>query len=141
AVNEPPTANADAASTNEDTSVDINVLPNDVVSADTLNPVLRVSAITESHGGTAVVNPNGTVRFTPSANLNSGNPPPGGFGFSYTVYDGVWSRHPGVHLSDSAPAAVSITVIPVNDDPSATTQGATTSEDTPKAITLSGAEL
>src|SRR5205823_7875586 len=42
---------------------------------------------------------------------------------------------------DSAAAAVSLTVTPVNDAPVATAQSATTAEDTAKAITLTASDV
>ncbi len=50
-----------------------------------------IPAITEVHGGTAVLQPDGrTVRFTPVTDLNDNNTP-GGFGFKYKANDGTFT--------------------------------------------------
>lgn len=124
--NDAPAAVSDVAVTNEDQSVDIVVVGNDTDVDTALNSDLRVAAgsISNVHGGTAVLLPDGrTVRFTPAANANNVNTP-GGFGFSYKANDGTWSRDSSVAMSDdSNEATVTITVNPVNDVP-AFTKGA-----------------
>jgi hypothetical protein len=90
--NNKPHAVADGATTDEDTAVDINVLAND---SDPDGDPVAVSAVTQPAHGTAAVNDNGTVRYTPAAN------------FTYTITDGV--------AVDTA--AVSVSVNPVNDPP------------------------
>jgi hypothetical protein len=77
----------------------------------------------------------------PASGLLSGSPPAvtytpdpgysGPDGFSFTVTDGV---------ETSAPAAVTITVTPRNDPPSADGQSVATLEDTPLAISLTGSD-
>jgi len=62
-VNDDPVANDDAASTNYETPVTIDVLGNDTdVDGDTLN----VLGTPTSADGTVVVNPDGTITFTPN---------------------------------------------------------------------------
>ncbi|GEP43499.1 Ig-like domain-containing protein [Brevifollis gellanilyticus] len=63
--------------------------------------------------------------YTPAADYH------GADSFTYRANDG---------LADSAPALVSITVRPVNDAPTATTQSLVAVEDTPLSITLSGSD-
>src|SRR5206468_1080942 len=80
-VNDAPVAVDDSANTNEDTSVDIDVVANDTDLANTTadHPLSLRDAL-PTYGGTAVLQPDGrTVRFTPTGNANDGNTP-GGFG-------------------------------------------------------------
>jgi VCBS repeat-containing protein len=78
----------------------IGVLANDIdADGDSLTAVL-VTGVTH---GTLVLNPNGSFLYTPTANYF------GSDSFSYVAHDG---------LTSSAPATVSITVLPVNDAPS-----------------------
>ncbi|BCM88813.1 hypothetical protein IAD21_00655 [Abditibacteriota bacterium] len=100
-----------SATTTEDNYVDINVVQNDT-DADNGPLVVAPGSISNVHGGTAVVQPDGkTVRFTPSLNANNGNTS-GGFGFSYQVSDGA---------STSANSAnVTVSVSAVNDAPTIT---------------------
>ncbi len=99
AVNDDPEAVSDTAVTNEDTAITINVLANDGdVDGDALTPVIWVPP---SHGS-AVVNENGTITFTPQADYN------GSVTFEYQVSDG----HGG-----TATAPVTVTVNSVNDAP------------------------
>jgi hypothetical protein len=88
AENDAPLAIADASTTNEDTSVAIEVLANDTNVDSTGTPArLRVTSVGPVRGGTAALQPDGrTVLFTPAANGNQGNTP-GGFGFSYQAID------------------------------------------------------
>ncbi len=121
-LNIPPVATSDTAATNEDTSVSINVLTNDI---DTNGDVLQITAIATTPGnGTAVINDNGTpsnfaddfIVYTPNANYN------GSDSFAYTISDGK---------GGTATAAVSLTINPVNDPATiAGTATATVTEDT-----------
>ena len=82
AVNDAPVANDDTLAATEDTPVTYTaaqLLGNDTdVDGDTLT----IASVTSGTGGTAVLNANGTVTFTPNANFN------GAASFSYTVTDG-----------------------------------------------------
>ena len=122
-VNDPPTAVNDAVSTNEDTSAAFNVVANDTdVDGDALTPI--------STGGSPVgsvsINGNGTIQYTPPADYA------GSDSFSYTVSDG----HGG-----TASATVSVTVVAVNDAPTADPKSATTDYGTAVTVTLSGADV
>ncbi len=106
--NQPPTANNDSASTNEDTAVDINVLGNDT---DPDGQSLTVQIVSQPANGSVSVNANQTVRFAPNANW---------FGtttFTYQAFDGI---------APSNVATVTVTVNPVNDAPVANNDTAVT---------------
>ena len=83
AVNDAPVADDDTLAATEDTPVTYTaaqLLGNDTdVDGDTLS----IASVTSGTGGTAVLNANGTVTFTPDANFN------GAASFSYTVTDGT----------------------------------------------------
>ncbi|WP_320073242.1 FG-GAP-like repeat-containing protein [Nostoc sp. MG11] len=86
-VNNPPTANDDTATTNENTPVNILVLANDT---DADGDPLSLSIATNPANGTAVVNNNGTatnfsddfIVYTPNASFSGTDT------FTYTVNDG-----------------------------------------------------
>ena len=96
--NEPPAAAADAASTDEDASVVIDVLGNDV---DPDGDALSVLTLTQAANGVAANN-GANVRYTPNADYC------GVDGFSYTASDGN---------GGSATTTVSVSIACVNDDP------------------------
>ncbi|MCC7261084.1 MAG: tandem-95 repeat protein [Candidatus Latescibacteria bacterium] len=99
--NQPPVANSDAATTNEDTPIDIAVLGND---SDPDGDALSLTAVTQGAKGTVVILANQTVRYTPNANLN------GPDSFTYTISDGK---------GGTATARVDVTITAVNDPPAA----------------------
>jgi len=96
--NSPPNAVDDPATTTEDTPVTVTVLTND---SDPDGDALTVTGASHPLHGTAVVNPGGTISYTPDPNWS------GADSFDYTVSDGS--------LSDTA--TVNLTVNPVNDAP------------------------
>ncbi|MGE0132541.1 MAG: Ig-like domain-containing protein [Blastocatellales bacterium] len=121
--NSAPDAVDDAATTTEDSTVNIAVLANDTdVNGDTLT----VTGVTQPANGMATLNANGTVTYTPNANFN------GADSFGYTISDGKGG-------GDSA--SVNITVNAVNDAPTAAGQSVTTNEDIVKSITLAGGDV
>ena len=75
--------------------------------------------MTSVSGGTAVLNLDGTVTFTPAPNFN------GEASFTYTVSDGT---------TTSQPATVTVNVAPVNDPPVGVADTLQTTEDTAIAI-------
>jgi gliding motility-associated-like protein len=126
-VNNAPVANDDAATTNEDTAVSLNVVSNDTddgtINAATvdLNPsVAGIQNSITTAEGTFTVNGSGVVTFTPSLNFN------GTVSITYTVEDNIGET--------SNIATITITVTPVNDAPVATNDAATTNEDVPVMI-------
>jgi hypothetical protein len=96
-----PVAVADAASTNEDTALVLGlaqiVTPNDT---DADGDTLVISAVSNPLNGTPILNPDGSVTFTPTANFH------GAAAFDYTVSDGT---------GRNATATVFITVTSVPD--------------------------
>ena len=125
--NNPPIANPDTETTNEDTPVSFNVTSNDIdsdgtidVSTVDLNPLTagRQTTFTVSGQGTYTVNNSGVVIFTPFSNFNGAATP-----VNYTVDDNT-----GV---TSNIATISVIVNPLNDSPVANADTKTTTENTP----------
>ena len=112
AAGDAPVAVEDLATTREDTPVIIAVLAND---SDADGEALSVVAVDALTHGTAAVQADGTIAYTPAANFN------GVGGFSYTVSDGN---------GGTATATVSVTVTPVNDGPVASDDVAATAVNT-----------
>ncbi|WMO16971.1 tandem-95 repeat protein [Vibrio alginolyticus] len=97
-VNDAPVANDDAATTQEDTAVTIDVLPNDTdIDGDTLS--IQSASVPEAQGTVEIVD--GKLVFTPAENFH------GDAEITYTVTDGA--------LTDQA--TVNVTVNAVNDTP------------------------
>jgi hypothetical protein len=97
--NSPPTAVDDSATTNEDNSVTINVLAND---ADPEGGALTVDSVTQPANGSAALNADNTVTYTPNRDFNGIDT------FNYTISDGN---------GETATATVTVTVNAVNDAP------------------------
>jgi large repetitive protein len=114
-VNDPPVAKPDTATTNEDTPVTVAVLSNDT---DIDGNPLTVTVATAPNG-TVVINPDGTITYTPNANFNGTDT------ITYTISDGA---------GGFATSTVMVVVAPVNDAPVAVNDTATTNEDTPLKI-------
>ncbi|WP_268968520.1 Hint domain-containing protein [Palleronia pontilimi] len=119
---EAPIANDDSATTDEDTPLsNIDVLGNDSdPDGDAL--ALKVIAAT-AENGTVAINADGTLTYTPDADFNGEDT------ITYTIEDADG-------LTDEA--TVSVTVNPVNDDPVAVDDSATTDEQQPVKIDLIG---
>ncbi len=113
--NSPPQANPDSAVTDEDIAVTINVLAND---SDPDGDPLTVVSVENLQGGSAVINLDNTITFTPDANFN------GWASFTYTISDG----------QATASSWVSITVNPVNDPPVAVNDVVAAFQDTDLTI-------
>jgi len=113
AVNDPPVANDDSATVNEDSAnTVIDVLSNDTdVDGDTLT----VASVTQPANG-SVTNNGTNVSYTPDGNYHGSDT------FTYTVSDGN---------GGTDTATVSVTVTSVNDPPVANDDSDTTPEDTP----------
>ena len=122
-VNDAPEPVDDAAQTNEDTAVVVDVLANDVDDDGALDPA-SVTVAAPPANGTASVNPaNGRITYTPALHFNGTDT------FTYEVTDlGI----PGPFLSTTA--LVTVTVNAVNDPPFAEADAATTDEDVPVVV-------
>ena len=123
-VNDAPIASNDTATTEEDAPITIlaaDLLGND---SDVDRDTLSISSVDNAINGTAIVNADGDIEFTPDANFS------GTATIDYTVSDGIASNT----------AAVEITVNSINDAPVANNDtAAAINEDT--SITISAAEL
>ena len=118
--NAPATPVDDMATTDEDTPVVINVLSNDT---DPEGDVLTVVDASEPANGTVVINPDGTVTYTPNAGFTGQDT------FEYTVEDA------GGNYSS---AVVFVQVGEGDLPPVATDDADTTDVDTPVVITVLG---
>jgi len=104
-------AHDDSALTDEDTQIVIDVLSNDV---DPENDPLTVTSVTQPGHGTAAINGDGTITYTPASNFSGTDT------FTYTVEDGN---------SNSDSAVVTITVDSTdNDFPTAVDDAVSTDE-------------
>jgi len=109
AANDPPVANDDSVTTQEDTpAIAINVLANDT---DLDNDPLTVSAVTQGSSGSVTINTDSTLTYTPNANFF------GTDSFIYTVRDSKG----GIDT-----AKVNVTVGSVDDAPVITSSPITT---------------
>jgi VCBS repeat-containing protein len=120
AVNDPPLAVDDEASTDEDTPATIAVLTND---SDSDDDDLDVASITQGSDGSVTLNTDGTITYNPNANFN------GSDSFGYTISDGN---------GGSDDATVSITVTAVNDAPVAHDDAFDVDEDTELVVNAPG---
>ena len=112
---------ADTASVNEEGSVTIDVLDNDI-DADLLHEGdnLSISSVANvDHGTVTIADDFLTLSFTPVANFA------GTEVFYYTMKDGADS---------TSTTTVTVTVLPINDPPTAVNDNVTTNEDTPGTI-------
>src|SRR5690606_7466468 len=115
--NAAPVAVNDTGSLDEDTAVVLSVLAND---SDPDGDPLSIASVTQGANGSVVVNPDGTLTYTPDADFH------GTDGFTYTVSDGK---------GGTDTASVAVTVAPVNDAPVAADDTAGTAAGT--AVTVS----
>ena len=118
AVNDPPIAADDNLTTDEDTPGTVDVLAND---SDVDSDELSVSTVGTPSHGSAVINDDYTITYTPDANYN------GTDSFTYVVDDGE---------GGTDTATVNVTVNPVNDDPVAVDDNLVTDEDTPGTVNV-----
>ncbi|HEU5291517.1 MAG TPA: Ig-like domain-containing protein [Cyclobacteriaceae bacterium] len=118
-VNDAPIANNQSVNVTEDIPQAITLVGSDVDG----NPLTYTVGTAPTHGVLTGTAPN--LTYTPELNYN------GLDSFTFTVNDGT---------VDSAPATVTINVIPVPDPPVADDQVVAVIEDTPKPITLTGSD-
>lgn len=117
AVNDAPVANDDEDTTDEDTSITVDLIGNDTdPDGDTLEVI---NATVPADQGTLIDNGDGTVTFTPADDFN------GEATISYEISDGNGGTDTGVHT---------VNVTPVDDAPVTEDDTATTPEDTPVTI-------
>ncbi|MGR5445018.1 tandem-95 repeat protein [Vibrio jasicida] len=128
AINDAPIAIDNTAQLFEEGQFEVNVLGNDtdVDSGDTLN-TNSVSVSLKPNNGIVQVTSTGTIIYTPNTDFY------GEDNFTYTVEDTAGA------LSNEA--TVTMTVTPVNDAPTATSQSLTLSEDENLDITLIGRDI
>ncbi len=121
AVNDPPTASGTSVSTNEDTSIDVNLAAY-VADIDSSNLSCSVSG--NSHGTASVVS-GCKIRFTPATHYV------GAASFNYKAYDGA---------AYSTSATVTVTVNATNVAPVANSASMSINEDTAGSVTLSATD-
>ncbi|WP_442771199.1 retention module-containing protein, partial [Zoogloea ramigera] len=122
--NTPPVAQPDTVSTNEDTPLTFPVLGND--SDPEGDPLTVTGATVDPAQGSVVINPDGTLSFTPAPNFN------GPAQITYTIDDGK---------GGTTTAVVTVNVAPVNDAPVANDTAARGAEDaTSIPVTLNGTD-
>ena len=119
-VNDSPTATAQAQSSDEDSSLVIQLAGNDI-DGDTLNFSVSTQPTSGMLSGAA---PN--LTYTPNADFN------GTDSFTFVANDGS---------VDSTPVSVDLSIAAVNDAPTASAQAPAVDEDNPLIVTLSGDDI
>jgi hypothetical protein len=118
AVNHAPDAEDDYAATSKNTAITIAVLDND---DDPDDDALTITAVSAPSNGTAVLNTNGTITYTPKKNFKGTDT------FTYTISDG---------RGGSATATVTVAVDGKNHPPHARCDSASTAKNTPVTIAV-----
>jgi hypothetical protein len=124
-INDPPVANDDAYTTDEDTPITVaapGVLLNDT--DPDVGDLLTAIPVDNPTNGTLVLNSNGSFTYTPNTDFS------GTDSFTYFANDGT--------SNSNLVATVSITVNPVNDLPTANDDSYSTDEDTPLTLDAPG---
>ncbi|MEP3677061.1 MAG: cadherin-like domain-containing protein [Sulfitobacter sp.] len=121
AVNDPPVAVDDVATTEEDTAVVVNLTGNDSDPDNTVDELSVIAVSVPAEQGTIENNEDGTVTFTPAPDFN------GDATITYTISD------PDGQLDE---AVAIVTVTPVNDAPEAVYDTDETPFETPVTIDL-----
>ncbi|MCK1434963.1 tandem-95 repeat protein [Bradyrhizobium sp. 15] len=106
AVNDAPVAIADALAATEDSAITFTraqLLGNDT-DIDNSNAQLSISSVTSATGGSAVLNSDGSVTFTPTHDVN------GAATFTYTITDGHLTSTPATATVNIAPVATAPTI-------------------------------
>ncbi len=114
-LNDDNETNDDTATVDEDNSVQIDVLDNDVGLGGTLNPASVTITNAASNGSTSINTANGFVTYTPTENFNGTDT------FTYQVSDLLGNT--------SSDTNVTITINSINDAPVAANDTATVDED------------
>lgn len=126
-VNDFPTANDDVVSTLEDQEVEFAVVNNDTDTEDGTINASTIAIVNQPTNGTLTLNTSGTMTYTPMGNFNGEDT------LQYTVTDSTGYR--------SNAATVTITVKPVNDNPTANSDLVTVNEDTEVDINILGNDV
>jgi hypothetical protein len=126
--NRQPTADSQSVQTDEDLAAAMTLTGDD--GDDGVEQALSFAIVdAPQHGTLTGFNPaTGQVTYTPDPNYN------GPDSFTFTVTDDDTA---GGHARTSDPATVTLTVLPINDAPTASAQSVATPEDTATLITLS----
>jgi IgGFc binding protein/Bacterial Ig domain/Bacterial Ig-like domain (group 1) len=119
--NRPPTAQAAAAATDEDTATTIPLQGSDPDG----DPISYAIVTGPSHGSLGPVSAAGSVPYTPAADYH------GSDSFTFRTNDGAM---------ESEPATVSITVRPVNDPPTAADRSLSTDENAAAGLELTAGD-
>ena len=106
-----PEALNDAVTTDEDAPITTYLLANDDLAGE---PDTTITSLSDPSNGIVVINPDGTVTYTPAQNYS------GSDSFTYTITDDD---------GDNSTSTVTITVNDVNDEPTSTPLEAQTRED------------
>jgi hypothetical protein len=123
-VNDPPVAADESVTTSEDLSIIVSMLTNDTDIDANLDPTSATVTVEPTHGS-AAVNANGTVTYTPNLNYS------GTDAITYKVCD------TGTPIYCDT-AVITIGITPVNDAPTAFDDNRTTPEEVPIAISVFG---
>ncbi len=124
-VNDPPVANNDNYSTNEDTQLNVGAPGVQSNDSDPDGTTLTSTLVSGTSNGSVTLNPNGSFTYTPNTNFTGTDT------FVYSVCDAGIPLPP---LCDTA--IVVITVNPVNDPPFIPDTTVTTPEDTPTTVCI-----
>ncbi|HVN53629.1 MAG TPA: Ig-like domain-containing protein [Anaerolineaceae bacterium] len=120
-VNDPPVADDQSLSVNEDA-----ILTDSLVAVDVEGDSLTFSAVTGPAHGSLTVSPNGSFSYTPAVDYN------GTDSFTFRANDGA---------ADSNTAAISIAIAPVNDAPVAQDMAISTAENTSTSSMLNASDV
>ena len=133
APNSVPVANNDQASTPQDTAVDVPVLANDLVNGAPVGPgTVAVTITTAPTMGTAVVLPDGSVRYTPMTNFS------GADSFTYSLCN---QASPAVCSSATVNVQTQVNDVDVVDENITVLSGTTTTVPLLDNLTTSGARI
>ncbi|MEI4515636.1 MULTISPECIES: Ig-like domain-containing protein [unclassified Stenotrophomonas] len=133
APNSVPVANNDQASTPQDTAVDVPVLANDLVNGAPVDPgTVAVTITTAPTMGTAVVLPDGSVRYTPMTHFS------GADSFTYSLCN---QASPAVCSSATVNVQTQVNDVDVVDENITVLSGTTTTVPLLDNLTTSGARI
>ena len=126
-VNDAPKLTNDSATTDEDNSITIDIIPNDIDIDGSLNTSTLEFTQQPAHG-TVSFNSSGQVVYTPELNYNGNDQ------FSYSLKDDLG-------LAAQTAATVVVTINSINDQPIANDDSNQVNEDKTLSITLTGSDV